>query len=110
MSPMNPKCVDELSFRSACGRFPTGVTVTTLTDNCGKPFGITVSSFTSVSLAPPLVLVCIDHRSPIVEHLQAGKHFGINVLSDHHQDLSVHFSRNWTRRFTGIPWYSGRTG
>ncbi|PYP92254.1 MAG: hypothetical protein DMG65_04725 [Candidatus Angelobacter sp. Gp1-AA117] len=55
IAPFNPK-----QFRSACSRFPTGITITTVIGVDGKPYGITFSSFTSVSLNPPLVLVCID--------------------------------------------------
>lgn len=97
-------------FKSACSRFPTGVTITTVVCENGLPFGITVSSFTSVSLSPPLVLVCIDHRSAVLPHFAIGRHFGVNVLAEHQQELSIKFSRDRTQRFTGVEWYAGRTG
>ena len=55
--------VDSTSFRRALGQFATGVTVVTTRDASGHPLGLTVSAFCSVSLHPPLVLVCVDHRS-----------------------------------------------
>jgi flavin reductase (DIM6/NTAB) family NADH-FMN oxidoreductase RutF len=97
-------------FKNACSRFPTGVTITTVLGENGLPFGITVSSFTSVSLSPPIVLVCIDHRSDVLSHIAVGRHFGINVLAEHQQELSVKFSRDCSHRFAGVEWYAGRTG
>lgn len=107
---MNSTYCDQNDFKSACSRFPTGVTVTTFIDGTGAPHGITVSSFTSVSLSPPLVLVCIDHRSPVLQHIGVGKHFGVNVLSANQQELSIKFSCDRNNRFAGVNWSAGRTG
>jgi len=104
-----PQC-DSIQFRKACSRFPTGVTVTTLMGKDREPHGITVSSFTSVSLDPPLVLICIDHRSQMLRHLEIGQCFGINVLGEHQQELSHRFSGAWEERFNGVEWYPGNTG
>jgi len=98
------------NFRKVCGKFPTGVTVTTLVGTDGNPYGITLSSFTSLSLTPPLVLVCIDHRAAIFTHFGLGRYFGINILSEGQRDLSVQFSRNWSDRFLGVRWRPGITG
>ena len=84
--------------------------MTTVLGGDGKPYGITVSSFTSVSLNPPLVLVCIDHRSHLMEHFQDGRPFGINVLGEHQQDLSNRFSRGGPDRFESVGWHPGNTG
>jgi len=107
---MNESCFDVQDFRRVCGKFPTGVTVTTLVGADGKPYGITLSSFTSISLSPPMVLVCIDHRAAILTHCEIGKHFGINILSDCQKDLSVQFSGQWSDRFRGVRWRPGVTG
>lgn len=107
---VNSKPITHEEFRSACSRFPTGVTVTTVMESCGQPRGITVSSFTSVSLDPPLVLVCIDRRSPIIEHLKINQYFAVNVLSDQQRDLSIQFSNRWSERFSNVRWYPGHTG
>jgi flavin reductase (DIM6/NTAB) family NADH-FMN oxidoreductase RutF len=97
-------------FKSACSRFPTGVTVTTVIGRDGLPYGITVSSFASVSLSPPLVLVCIDHRSPVIGYLSVGTYFGVNVLRADQQEVSIKFSRAWHDRFAGVQWSAGQTG
>ena len=107
---MNESCFDLKDFRRVCGKFPTGVTVTTLVGADGRPHGITLSSFTSISLTPPLVLVCIDHRAAILAHCGNGKHFGVNILSDCQKDLSVQFSGKWSDRFLGVRWRPGVTG
>jgi len=107
---MDSNGFDLKDFRRACGSFPTGVTVTTVMGETGQPHGITVNSFTSVSLVPPLVLVCIDHRSPITQHLSTGHHFGVNILSDCQQEISTQFSRNWGERFANVNWRPGITG
>lgn len=107
---MHDVALDRQQFRQACGRFTTGVTVTSVLGADGTPHGITVNSFTSVSLTPPMVLVCVDHRSQVIEHFQHGRHFGVNVLCEHQQDLSHRFSRNGPDRFRDVHWYSGATG
>jgi len=97
-------------FRVACSKFPTGVTVTTVCGTDSMPRGITVSSFTSVSLDPQLVLICIDYRSRMLKHLTLDKYFGINILSALQRDLSSKFAKNWDDRFKDVLWYPGETG
>jgi len=101
---------DPDQFRQACSRFPTGVTVTTVMGKDGLPQGLTVSSFTSVSLNPPIVLVCIDQRSHVLSELRVDQCFGINVLGIVQQELSIRFSRKKVDRFSDVSWYSGVTG
>lgn len=69
-----------------------------------------MNSFTSVSADPPIILVCVDHRSRVLEHFQNSFHFGVNVLSEHQQELSHCFSRNTSDRFENVAWYAGATG
>jgi flavin reductase (DIM6/NTAB) family NADH-FMN oxidoreductase RutF len=97
-------------FRRACGRFATGVTIATVLDAQGTPHGLTVSSFTSVSLEPPLILICLGHAVTIIDAFRAANHFGINVLSATQQDLSDRFARKGQDRFNGLRWTSGETG
>ncbi len=97
-------------FRGACGRFATGVTVATVLDDQGAPHGLTVSSFTSVSLDPPLVLICVGHAATVIDAFRAAKHFGINVLSAEQRDLSDRFARKGFDRFDGLPWERGVQG
>jgi flavin reductase (DIM6/NTAB) family NADH-FMN oxidoreductase RutF len=97
-------------FRRACGRFATGVTVATVLDAGGTPHGLTVSSFTSVSLDPPLVLICLGHAVTMIESFRAASHFGLNVLSAQQRNLSDRFARKGYDRFNGLPWERGATG
>jgi flavin reductase (DIM6/NTAB) family NADH-FMN oxidoreductase RutF len=97
-------------FRRACGRFATGITVVTTVDHDGNPHGMTANSFTSVSLDPPLVLVCVDYRAKILQTFQRAERFGINVLSEGQRDLSQAFARRGEDRFNGIEWQAGESG
>ena len=102
--------VDKAHFRHTCARFPTGVTILTVLDSQGAPHGMTASSFTSVSLEPPLVLVCVDHRATVMPHLRRSDHFAINILSEDQHELSARFARKGEGRFTGIAWNPGCQG
>ncbi|MBZ5620363.1 MAG: flavin reductase family protein [Acidobacteriia bacterium] len=97
-------------FRHACGRFPTGVTVASVLDAEGAPHGLTVSSFTSVSLNPPLVLICLGHEVTTIGLFRAARYFGINVLAENQQGLSERFARKNGDRFNGLEWHPGATG
>jgi flavin reductase (DIM6/NTAB) family NADH-FMN oxidoreductase RutF len=70
---------------------------------------MTVNSFTSVSLEPPLVLVCIDQKARVLEHFVASNFFAINILSENQQALSMRFARPGEDRFDGVEWYAGET-
>ena len=105
-----PARVDQDHFRRTCARFPTGVTILTVLDREGAPHGMTASSFTSVSLDPPLVLVCVDHRATVMEHLRQCEHFGINILSEEQHELSTRFARRGEGRFDGVAWNAGQHG
>jgi flavin reductase (DIM6/NTAB) family NADH-FMN oxidoreductase RutF len=77
----------------------------------GHPHGMTVSSFTSVSIRPPLILVCIDQRSGFLADLASGQYIGVNVLSEAQQSLAVRFATVADEgRFSGVPWNSGLEG
>jgi flavin reductase (DIM6/NTAB) family NADH-FMN oxidoreductase RutF len=78
-------------FRRAMAAFATGVTVVTVDDN-GRVHGMTANAFTSVSLEPQLVLVCVDHKAQTHAHLTARKRFGINVLSEKQSAVSEHYA------------------
>ena len=96
--------IDPLSLRAACARFTTGVTVATVLAHDGEPHGFTANSFTSVSCCPPLILICIDHRTTALHHFRANPLFGINVLAENQRDISIRFSQRQANRFEGIPW------
>jgi flavin reductase (DIM6/NTAB) family NADH-FMN oxidoreductase RutF len=84
--------LDAADFRKAMGCFATGVTIITL-DLEGEVHGMTANAFASVSLDPPLVLVCVDHRAATHAHLHAKKRFGINVLCADQRAISEYYAR-----------------
>ncbi len=97
--------VTAAQFRHVCGLFPTGVTIVTRRMDDGKPYGMTVSSFTSVSLDPPLVLVSIDHSARFLRGLRLALPFVINVLGENQQHLAKTFaSRQEDNRFRDVDW------
>ena len=102
--------VTSAEFRRACGRFATGVTIASVLDAQGAPHGLTVSSFTSVSLDPPLILICLGHRVSAIDAFRASTHFGINVLAEDQRDLADRFIGKARDRFDGLNWRRGKTG
>ena len=106
--PMAPVSNEE--FRRACSRFATGVTVVSVVDHQGAAHGLTVSSFTSVSLEPPLVLVCLGHAVTMIEAFRRASHFGINILREQDRGLSQRFAAKGHDRFDGVAWHPGETG
>lgn len=98
-------------FRNALGCFATGITVMTTCDPDGKLVGITVNSFASVSLDPPLVSFCLDRNALSLNSFLAATHFGVNVLSEHQETLSAAFARSSAGdKFVGIRYEVGATG
>jgi len=85
--------VTQLDFRKAMGCFATGVTVITV-DQAGEVHGMTANAFTSVSMDPLLVLVCVDHRARTHAHLHAKKRFGVNVLAEDQRAISDYYARS----------------
>ncbi|MEX2465633.1 MAG: flavin reductase family protein [Gemmatimonadota bacterium] len=92
-------------------RFPTGVTVVAVADASGDPWGLTVSSFTSVSLEPPLVLVCIDRTSDTHDRILEAPGFGITVLSAGQSAIASRFAMDPAAgRFDDVAWDLGPAG
>ena len=85
--------VSAADFRDAIGHFATGVTVITSIDADGEPVGTTASAVTSLSLDPPLILVCFDRSSRTLESLVGHGAFAVNVLGARQQHLSANFAR-----------------
>ncbi|MGH9742592.1 MAG: flavin reductase family protein [Candidatus Acidiferrum sp.] len=81
------------SFRHALSQFATGVTVVTVPRAPKQAYGMTANSFASVSLDPFLTLVCVDQRSHLLPLLKQNSFFGVNVLKEHQQAISVYFAQ-----------------
>ena len=97
-------------LRKVMGYFATGVTVVTMRLPSGEPWGFTVNSFTSVSLAPPLILVCVDHGSESFQAMNRAPHFAVNILAEDQEELSRRFSAKRKDRFNHVPWSEGPHG
>ena len=80
------------AWRAAMGGFASGVTIVT-TWEAGEPVGSTISAFSSVSLTPPLLLICLDLANPIRDALEAAGVFGVNILSEDGQGVARRFAR-----------------
>lgn len=93
---------DSQQFRSALGGFPTGVAVVTARAEDGKPIGITINSFSSVSLEPPLVLWSLAKNSPNLAHFACGCRHIIHVLADHQDALAKRFASRLPDKFSGL--------
>ncbi len=101
--------IDSPTFRSVLGRFATGVTVVTACDDAGADHGMTVSAFCSLSLEPPLVLICIEHSTEMYRVLQSASRCVINVLTDEQETLSRRFAETMEDRFVGVGFTRGET-
>lgn len=101
---------DPRSFRNALGCFATGITVVA-TRVGGTPIGMTVNSFTSVSLDPPLVLFCVARDSQNFDAFATADAFAFSILAEDQQEISARFARRDLQdRFTGVGFDSGVTG
>jgi flavin reductase (DIM6/NTAB) family NADH-FMN oxidoreductase RutF len=108
-APRRGRPVEEARFRQVLGHFPTGVVVVTSTLD-GKPVGLSVGSFSSLSLDPPMVLFCVDRSSttwPVVERTGV---FCVNVLADDQEDVARRFAIRGADRFAGIGWDDAPSG
>lgn len=107
---MPSSSVDPKHFRKACAQFATGITIPTVLGSDGKPHGFTANSFTSVSLSPPMVLICVDNKANVIEHFRAASSFAINILEAQQQALSNRFAGRGHDRFEGVDWKPGELG
>ncbi|WP_107657323.1 flavin reductase family protein [Nocardia suismassiliense] len=101
--------IDAATLRSAFGRYPTGVVALCALDG-ETPVGLAANSFTSVSLAPPLVSVCIANESQTWPLLRDRPRLGLSVLADTHAGLCRQLSAKNVDRFAGVPWSAGACG
>ena len=103
--------LDPDSYRSVLGRFASGITVITAVDADGRDVGMTASAFSSVSLLPPLVQVCVDRAASMFEALLPGERFGVHVLAADQEALSRRFAGvESSHRFEGIGFTRGENG
>ena len=94
--------VESAEFRRALGQFASGVTIVTTRAPDGRPLGLTVSAFCSLSLDPPLILVCIDKRSESTPAVLASGVFAVSLLAEDQEALSQRFAARDADRFAGL--------
>ncbi len=94
-------------FKALMSSFAAGVTVVTTIDDAGRLWGLTATAFSSVSLDPPLCLVCIDRRTASHDPILDATRFAVSILSDQQQDLSNHFASRVPDKFAGVAWTAG---
>jgi flavin reductase (DIM6/NTAB) family NADH-FMN oxidoreductase RutF len=102
--------VSKQEFRTALGHFASAVTVVTAKCGDGRLAGITVTAFSSLSLEPPLVLICIDKRAFLHGQLQPGGCFAVNILGQSQESLSRRFAASDPDQFAGIGYTTGIDG
>jgi flavin reductase (DIM6/NTAB) family NADH-FMN oxidoreductase RutF len=99
--------IDKTELRRVMGHFPTGVTVVTTFSKTGQLHGLTINSFTSVSLVPPLVLVCVDKSAESYPCFEESKCFTVNFLAADQEDLSRRFATTGGDKFEGVGYRMG---
>ena len=102
--------IDKDLFRAVLGRFASGVTIVTTVDRDGIDHGMTVSAFSSLSLDPPLVLVCIDHGASVWPAFETATVFAINILASGQEALSRRFASRDGDRFDGVGFTRAASG
>jgi flavin reductase (DIM6/NTAB) family NADH-FMN oxidoreductase RutF len=99
-----------MDLRRTLGAFLTGVTVVTTRDGAGEPRGMTANSFTSVSLDPPLVLICVAKAAGSFEAFSAASGYVVHILSADQIELAKQFASRIPNKFEGVAWRDGRGG
>ncbi|PKO55122.1 MAG: flavin reductase [Betaproteobacteria bacterium HGW-Betaproteobacteria-21] len=112
MSQLPPVATEDFArnFRNALGMFATGITVVTMRTPAGEPIGLTVNSFNSVSLDPPLIVWSLSNDLPSRALFEACEYYAINVLSADQEAVSQRFASRLGDRFAGLGFDHGMGG
>lgn len=102
--------IDRLLFRQVMGSFAAGVTVVTTHGRDQTPYGLTATAFTSVSLIPPLALVCVDKKAESYPHFEPSGVFAVNFLARDQEGISQRFSVSGGDKFDAVAWHRGALG
>ncbi len=97
-------------FKACFRLWPTGVSVVTTRDGEGRAHGVTMNSVTSVSLEPPLLLMCLHNDSETLKALRASGIFCVNFLASGQEEISNRFAHRRPDKFQGVPTHEGRLG
>jgi len=102
--------VDAATFRDALKDFPAGVTIVTSADGDGQPLGATVSAFASLSLDPPLVVVCLKRESGTVAGIRERRAFAVHILGNDQAQLALRFASDRSPKFEGLEFAANGSG
>jgi flavin reductase (DIM6/NTAB) family NADH-FMN oxidoreductase RutF len=108
--PADRPAPDPRQLRRAFGTFATGVTITATRDGAGQPVGFTANSFASVSLEPPLLMVCLAQTASSCPVFREAGRFAVNVLAETQRDLSTTFATRGADKFADVTWREEQTG
>jgi flavin reductase (DIM6/NTAB) family NADH-FMN oxidoreductase RutF len=106
---MEARSLSSDEFRDVISHFASGVTVITALHE-GQPYGTTASAVTSLSLEPPMLLVCMNKQSETGRAVASSKHFGVNILGADQIDLAQRFAQKGGDKFAGVPVTPGKWG
>src|SRR2546426_6426486 len=95
-------------LRKVMGCFATGVTIITTRDQSGKPYGLTANAVTSLSLSPPLLLICVDRKAETYPHFFDSKTFVLNILAEDQEAISRRFATTGGDKFARLEFRLGR--
>src|ERR1700724_2814057 len=109
MSAIEPR-LDLDDYRAVMSMWPSGVTITTTMDHDGLRWGFTASAFSSLSLQPPLFLVCLGAAAKCHDPFVRAKSFAVNILSTRHEQLALRFATRGSDKFNGADFRPGHTG
>ena len=101
---------DPKELRRVMGLFATGVTVLTTRDDDGRPCGLTANAVTSLSLTPPLLLICIDKNAETHRHFLTSRRFVVNILSQDQEELSNRFAKSGGDKFGSLSFSTNQDG
>jgi flavin reductase (DIM6/NTAB) family NADH-FMN oxidoreductase RutF len=101
---------DAKELRRIMGQFATGVTILTTRDAAGAVYGLTANAVSSLSLVPPLLLICIDRKAESFPHFLASRVFAMNILSTAQEELSGRFAKSGGDKFAGVSYRLGTLG
>jgi flavin reductase (DIM6/NTAB) family NADH-FMN oxidoreductase RutF len=102
--------IEKSELRRAMGHFATGVTVITTRNERGQPFGLTANAVSSLSLEPPLILICVDKNADTYPYFTRSGVFAVNILSEHQEAVSRRFATSGIEKFEGMGYRKNEMG
>lgn len=109
-SDIHASSVTDESFKEAMSCFACGVTIVTTIDDNGKKWGFTASAFSSLSLTPPMVLVCLNVEADCYDAFCKTSQFGVNIINPKYEQLALKFAKKGIDKFSDEEFVEGESG